>query len=73
MKALKDFKELILIVWKDKVDVIILLLMAAASVYFFIKGLDNAGAGLGFFWVYTFTSQLRIAWFKRELYKDEQD
>ncbi|MBN2661560.1 MAG: hypothetical protein JXR54_09865 [Tannerellaceae bacterium] len=71
MKALKDFMELLLIVWKDKIDVAMLLLMAVASVYFFVKGMDNAGAGLGFFWVYSLTSQLRIAWFKRELFKDE--
>jgi hypothetical protein len=81
MKVIRNFTALMKILLKDKVDVVMLLLWAALSVFFFVKGtqygnsdlevlqkagewMDYAGAGIGFFWLYGFTSILRLAWYK---------
>jgi len=83
MKGLKDFLELMTIVWKDKVDVAMLVIWAIVVIYFFRQGhkfevaesdmfaglLYQAASGLGFFWLYGFTAVLRTAWFKRKLNK----
>lgn len=98
MKALNNFGELIRVVWRDKVDVSMLLFWLAAGFYFMFHQseaidiaksiielnaentdgaiyfantvldlqdvLERAAAGLLFFWLYGFTSILRISWFK---------
>lgn len=85
MKVLKNFGKLLSIIWKDKVDVAMLLIWLAFIVYLYVKAnsfdqdkdkvvvdlLNNAWAGAAFFWVYGFTSQLRIAWHKIQLAKKD--
>ena len=89
MKALKNFLELLKVVWKDKVTVAMLLIWIAFIVYLYVgidsiqksgaieeesftmKVLENSWAGTAFFWLFGFTSQLRIAWHKIQLAKKD--
>lgn len=83
MKALNNFWTLLKVVWKDKVDVFILVAWLVFVVYLYVKAgsfadegseivvkvMDNAWAGAAFFWLYGLTSQLRMAWYKIQLAK----